>query len=947
MSDQPLYRSFERLLTRFIPNGVLVDQCRNVLHTFGDADKLLKIPPGRFGSDLAELVSGELKNTVIAAFQLSLKENDSVRLTSVETIKNDGEEISLEVKIDPLQDPATGSSHFLIQFVTEGNSPNQSKRRIRDLKQSQPATKNYQPLNPIHSSCQPKHGSKTELHEVRESLDKAIESLQNPTPDSQQPMQSTEIGFLFLNNTLRIQSFTPTIAKIFDVTLQDLGKKIEHFTSRIHNDDVRAEIKRVNNGESVKDKRVTLPDGKVYLRRILPYKDLDEVKKGIILAFVDITEFSATEAQLHDNEERVKLAATAARFGVWEWDLESNEMIWDEEMFRIYGISPTMNRHVNYTDWSTAVIPEDLPHQEEMIRKSVEGNTLIERHFRIIRRSDKQQRVVMAVEIARKDKEGKTISVVGINHDITEQRSVIERDTLLAAIVRNSSDGILTEKPDGQITSWNEGATQILQYSKEEIIGQNIRMIIPNSLQAEKDTIFQRIDSGKILTDFQTKRRRKDGQIIDVSISVFPVFNSQNNKVEYIASIMRDISENKRIQSKLQKADKLESLGVMARGIAHDFNNLLTGILANVSLALPESTSNAIIKESLLEIEDSTKQAADLCRQMLAYAGKTDSTLSHVNLKELTNNAITFITHSLRKNINVETLLPRETYFIKADAVQVQQVIVNLILNASEAFGHHEGDIELRLRKIDFNDPLIQEMDEGFKLKEGPHAALEIKDNGCGIRKEDLTKIFDPFFTTKFTGRGLGLPAIRGVLTAHNGALHVYSKLNIGSTFTVILPLEEPPSNPSVLKENKATSSDTPSAQNGKTLSSKSGQKNKCLIVDDQECIRRALSRLLKKNGYQEVFIASSGETGFEMFKEHQDDIDFVIVDLIMPGWNGAQTLSAIKNLNPNVPVVIMSGCIEDQVNETLKNGESPEGFLQKPFDEKGLLNCLKDVFSL
>ncbi len=698
---------YERLLNKFIPSSVLVDQNRSVLHIFGEAGKLLDHSPGKFSLDLASMLSGELRKAVISAFQLSLRKNQAVQHEAIQARKNDGDEVTVIVNVEPFPDIGLEKTLFLIQLPFD-SPESMGSRKDTDDKEN---TKSPQGLGIIQAQA---------------------EEFEHDCPDDHMP-----------------------------------------------HDDVR--------------------------------------KKTANL------------------------------------------------------IDPN-------------------------------------------------------------DKMGKLM---------------LDSDHLLAAIVKNSSDGIITKNLDGKITSWNEGAKDLLQFESNEVIGRNIKLLSPETTPGQKESITEFIQEGELRADFQTQLRRKDGELLDVSVSHFPVYEKGKKEISLIALIIRDISEQKRMQSKLQWSDKLESLGIMAGGIAHEFNNLLTSILANVSISLPESKCSTVIHQSLKEIETASKKAAELCRQMLAYAGKTDSTFRCVNLCDLTKNAVSFIGHSVAKTTHFEVSIPEPSFFIRADSVQIQQVIVDLILNASESFGAEGGKIEIKLEEVSPKDSLIKNLDASFQLKGHRHAALEIKDNGCGIRPEDLTKVFDPFFTTKFTGRGLGLPAVRGILVAHGGGLDVKSKVNVGSTFTVILPLVE--------ESTTDTPDDTQTPEARKTEASdvvrnspESRESNRrCLIIDDQESIRRALKRLLIKNGFKEVLVASDGQSGFDLFKENRDSIDFVMLDLVMPGWNGAQTLSSIKKVNPDVPVIIMSGYIEDQVNETLESGVSPEAFLQKPFDEKELLKALGQITHL
>jgi two-component system cell cycle sensor histidine kinase/response regulator CckA len=637
--------------------------------------------------------------------------------------------------------------------------------------------------------------------------------------------------------------FSSQALEIYTIEERDIGNDFFKIASRIPQDDsLEVATLALQAGKKIREKKVTISNGKVYLRRVFPYRAKDGEMLGVLLSFTEISQLDHTETAARLNAERLKIATETAK--------------------------------------------------------------------------------------------------VGINRDITEQLSGFKRDALLTAIVENSIDGILTKDLNGRITSWNAGATKILQYSKEEIIGKNVRELIPDSRRGEEDSIVNIIQSGKSLTNYHTQRLCKNGAVTEVSISVFPI-HTRDGKIESIASIIRDTTDTRRIERKLQEADKFESLGVLAGGIAHEFNNLLTGILANVGMAQREIQACPQAAESLGEIRASARQAADLCLQMLTYAGKTDYEFVAVELCDLARDVVKFLGRSIHRNIQIELTNDDGKHVVMGDAVKIRQILVDLMLNAAESIGSSGGKITIKLKEETLKEDEIGELRLGYRLKPGIYASVSISDNGCGMTPKQLEHIFDPFFSTKFTGRGLGLPTVRGILTAHHGALKVQSESGVGTTFTVLLPHQ-------ATSEKKVSMIPTPKPHPGKAQSKEAIHpsslpgKGKVLVIDDLVMIRRALKRLLGKLGFDEVLVAEDGETGFELYKEHAKDLRIVFLDLVMPGWDGAATFGALHAYDPDIPVVVMSGYVEEQVEESFKGGELPAGFLQKPFDEDLVKSCLE-----
>ena len=382
------------------------------------------------------------------------------------------------------------------------------------------------------------------------------------------------------------------------------------------------------------------------------------------------------------------------------------------------------------------------------------------------------------------------------------------------------------------------------------------------------------------------------------------------------------------MERKLLESQKLESLGLLAGGIAHDFNNLLTGIMGHANLARMDSAADAEITDHLRRIEGGAMRAAELCQQMLAYSGRGNFVIEPVDLNQLVRETVPLLQGSLSSRSRLNLRLVEEATVVMADATQLRQIAMNLILNAADAIGATGGDITVTTGRREFGQEFLAAAHAGENLRPGPFAFLEVRDTGCGMSAETMAKIFDPFFTTKFTGRGLGLAAVLGIVRGHSGALRVQSELDRGSTFTLILP-------PSVedlcRREDLVTA--TPWQGSGNIL-----------VIDDEESVRNVAAALLKTFGFTPV-TASNGQEGIDRFRAAPHGFDLVLLDLTMPGLDGEETLAGLRAIFPGVRVVVVSGYSEsDRISELASGG--PLLFLQKPFTRGSLEQKLQEILS-
>ncbi len=393
--------------------------------------------------------------------------------------------------------------------------------------------------------------------------------------------------------------------------------------------------------------------------------------------------------------------------------------------------------------------------------------------------------------------------------------------------------------------------------------------------------------------------------------------------IRHFLGIGRDISdqlqaeeERLNLEKQMLHTQKLESLGVLAGGIAHDFNNILTAIIGNADLAILRINKESPAIDNLHRIEQAALRAADLAKQMLAYSGKGKFVIEQVSLNTLLEDMIQMLEVSISKKaalrINPHKPLPT----VEADATQLRQIIMNLVINASEAIGDKSGVIAITTGCMECDRSYLKDVWLDENLPGGLYVYLEIADTGCGMDRDTLGKLFDPFFTTKFTGRGLGMAAVMGIVRGHKGAIKVYSEVNKGTSFKILLPASSDLSGLS----DKSDQSDSSENWHG------SGT---ILLVDDEETIRGIASEMLIELGFT-VITADDGREAVATFKANPG-ISLVLLDLTMPNMDGEQCFRELLQLNPNLKVIMSSGYNEQEVSEKFI-GKGLSGFIQKPY---------------
>jgi PAS domain S-box-containing protein len=389
----------------------------------------------------------------------------------------------------------------------------------------------------------------------------------------------------------------------------------------------------------------------------------------------------------------------------------------------------------------------------------------------------------------------------------------------------------------------------------------------------------------------------------------FVPLTDEEGHVPFGMALMLDITDRKRMEEQIRQAQKLESVGLLAGGVAHDFNNLLVGILGNASLAQDLIPADHAIRPLLESVARAGEQAANLTRQMLAYSGKGRFVVETLDLSEVVREIVPLARMSLTKRIELRLDTRPGLPPIEADRTQVQQVVTNLVINAGEAIGTEPGHIAIMTG-------LRRSVDGGADF-----VFLEVRDTGCGMSEEIRSRVFDPFFSTKFTGRGLGLAAVHGIMRGHGGSISVESTPGAGSTFTALFP----------------ASAKVVARTNGRAaLPASDAGRGTVLVVDDEPVVRDMAAAALKRFGY-EVLLAEDGWQALDVMREHRDGISVVLLDLSMPGLDGEQALPELRKLSPDVAVLVSSGFSETEAMRVFA-GQNVAGFVQKPYTVRQLL---------
>jgi two-component system cell cycle sensor histidine kinase/response regulator CckA len=520
------------------------------------------------------------------------------------------------------------------------------------------------------------------------------------------------------------------------------------------------------------------------------------------------------------------------------------------------------------------------------------------------------------------------------NEELADARELVEEERRrYQELFDDAPDGYLVTDPEGTIQRANGAAARLLDVRQDFLVGKPFAVFVARAAHRAFGDYLARLQDGhpERVAEWQTTIQPRGGPSFPVTLTTGRIRDGKGRLVG-LRWLVRDSTERVRTEvarrqweAQLQHTQRLESLGVLAGGIAHDFNNLLMGVLGSAELALVHLPEDAPGRVEVEQIVTAAQRAADLTGQMLAYSGRGTFRVQAVLLSALIREMEPLLRASLPKTCTLDLHLGGSPPAIEADVTQLRQVVMNLIVNAGEAIGDSAGVITVRVGVRECDRPYLAGGVLDKEIPEGAYVFLEVTDTGCGMSGETQARMFEPFFTTKFTGRGLGLAAVLGIIRGHHGTIHVTSQPERGTRIEALFPLTTRP-----VITPPATAPVPPAWRGSGTI----------LVVDDEAHIRAVAARALEGAGFT-VLTAADGQEAMAIFSRQAQTIRAVLLDLTMPHMDGAATMVQLRQIQPDVRVILSSGYTKEDATRHFSDRDVI-AFLQKPYALKDLVAAMR-----
>lgn len=625
-----------------------------------------------------------------------------------------------------------------------------------------------------------------------------------------------------------------------------------------------------------------------------------------------LTDVKKAESAIRESEEKFRTLVESSQIGVYI--IQDGRFVYvNPSMMRMYGYSE--EEFLALSSLYDSVAPEDRPLVLENIRKRIEGEVeSVQYDFWAIKKDGRKMRV--GVLGSRTTYHGRT-AVIGTAEDITERKLSEERlresEERYRNLFEESIDAIYVTTPAGKILDINTAGVKLFGFnSRSEMLElENVALLYVNPEDRKKSRHI--LDTDGIMRDFEITVKRIDGVHLTVQDSATVLRDVEGNPVAY-RGILRDVTEERKLEEQLLQSQKLESLGQLTSGIAHDFNNVLGGIIGFTELALGKIEESHPVNSYLMRIYGLADRAAKITKQLLAFARRQILMPKDLDLNELIGDILELLSRLLGEQIQITFLPESDLNTVLADPSQVEQVILNLSVNAGDAM-QNGGTLTIETKNVLLDEFYCR---THANVKPGDYVMVSVADTGVGIAPAVIEHIFEPFFTTKEIGKGtgLGLSVVHGIIRQHGGTINVYSEKGKGTTFKVYFPSIKRP-----VRRNQ----DRP--VNLKTLSTGT---ETVLVVEDNEELREFMKMLLSDSGYT-VLVAGEGEEGLAVFEQHANDISLVISDVVMPKVNGRELREAVKARSPGKKFLFISGYTDSTVHHGFVLDDKVD-FLQKPF---------------
>jgi two-component system CheB/CheR fusion protein len=941
------------MLDEYAPSGFLVNPDEQVVKFRGEVGSYLAPPPGDPVLDVFQLVREEIAFPLRSALQESKSTNSMVRRDKVRVRDGDTfREINLIVR--PIVH-STLDRYFLVLFEELIQRPRKSffpekhegadtsADEYQNLASELSSTRAYMQrlVEELRSANEEAQSSNEELQSTNEELQTAKEELQSSNEElttTNEEMQgrntelsqvnndlinllsSLEIPIVMLNSSLRIRRFTPVAEKALSLISTDVGRPISDLKPRINVPDLEEMLSAVIRSNEAVEREVQDREGRWYLLRAHPYRTSEVRVEGVVVQLLDINQLKISINELEEARDYAQAIIATVREPLLILDSSLRIQTSNRAFFDVFGLSSAqvVGQRIDDIDGGQWNVPQIAKLFERL--SSSDDSTTVD--VEVERKVGGRGLRAFQLYARRVNRDGDSGLILLAIEDISDRKRIAEEK--YRRLFETAKDGIIIiDGETGRINDLNPYVEALFGYERKDLVGRNFWEAEPLREIGDPQDILARLRRDEVIRLPDLPLKSSGQRRIDVEI-VANMYQEESHSVAQFN--LRDITERKQFDQQMQQTARLESLGILAGGIAHDFNNLLAGILGNAGLALSDAPVNTPYQGALKDIVLASQRAASLTSQMLAYAGKGRFVVRRMSLSEIVHDISSLIRSSIPKTVDLNLALGKDLPLIEADAGQMQQIVMNLIINGAEAAKDgHSGRVSVVISSKNLSLDDIHANRAYVGLRPGIYVVLEVTDNGVGMDERIRNRIFDPFFTTKFTGRGLGLASVQGIVKGHHGAIEVHSSPGNGSTFYVLLPAAD--------KGAEAVSA-PPQEPSGR------GHGELILVADDEDIVLRTTTAILEHHGYR-VLVALNGQEAVEQVRQRSAEISLAILDLTMPLMSGIEALRQIRQIAPHLPVVIASGYDASQANAEF-GGQGVTGFIHKPEQVPRLLSIIE-----
>ena len=748
--------------------------------------------------------------------------------------------------------------------------------------------------------------------------------------------ENMDAGLTRCSRDLRYLWASRSYAAWLGLTQEEIsGRSIDSVIGKQGLEDLRPHIEKVLSGERTEfETQVTFPDARKRWKHAVyvPTKGQDNAVDGWIGIVRDVTDRHEAEERLRASERQLRDAQRLAKVGSWIKEIGTEEVYWSDEIIRILGLPD--DTQPDFGTFMSLVHPKDRGKIIEDEQRTVSGAAPLHSEFRIIR-PDGNVRLIRTIAEAIKDDQGLPVRLVGAVQDITEQVNAHELLRQSEARLKNAERIANVGHWDWDVVRdkviWSDGTHRIYGQppdyapSFEDVL----RVTVPDDRVRFEHVVRSALAEHRgFVVEFQITRSGGDVRTVR-SVAEVVLSEDEGLPIRMFGTV-QDITDERRAQEESLTRQKLEVVGTLAGGVAHDFNNLLGSAMSLAELGLAELQTGASPEEELKTIREVAMRGSEIVRQLMVYAGKERAVIEPLDVSRIVLEMLELLKVTVSKHALVEAALGRDLPAVRANAAQLRQVVMNLVMNASEAIGDRDGVIRVSTELVTSAAGSGNGTGSPFATRD--HVQLEVSDTGRGMPREIASKVFDPFFTTKPTGHGLGLATVQGIVRNLGGEIELTSEPGKGTTFRILIPCAEigtQSSRDSTFTEQRPERSSARAA---------------IMVVEDEDPLRHAVAKMLRNSGWS-VLEAAEGISAIGMLRANKSKIDLILLDVTMPGASNEEILAEVSISQPDTRVILTSAYSQEMFT-TIMNSRQVRGFIRKPFQLTELVKTVQDILS-